>query len=314
MKDNQPLVSIVIPVYNGANYVRQAIDSALEQTYPNIEIIVVNDGSNDDGETERIVMRYGEKIRYLHKPNGGVSSALNLGIREMKGVYFSWLSHDDEYHPQKIEMQVKLLNKYEDEKYLALCGTEFIDPKGKKIDKIWEMPGDAVYTAEKALGEIRKHPFSGIALLIPKQALLDGGLFDESLRYTQDAVLWKNIFLQGYSLAVDQAIYAKSRLHGAQQTNLHRERFKEEVERTAFDFSKRYFDHGYYDLVRSQWYSLLKNDICQAAKQTEQLLKQAGLLNLKTRIKGCIYGSYGKIRPLIRFVYYKIKFGISSKG
>ena len=63
MDRNQPLVSIVIPVYNGSNYMREAIDSALSQTYKNIEVIVVNDGSNDGGETERIALYYCERIR-----------------------------------------------------------------------------------------------------------------------------------------------------------------------------------------------------------------------------------------------------------
>ena len=76
----KPLISIVIPVYNGSNFLREAIDSALAQTYKNIEIIVVNDGSADDGETERIALSYGDKIRYFKKENGGVSSALNYGI------------------------------------------------------------------------------------------------------------------------------------------------------------------------------------------------------------------------------------------
>ena len=91
---------------------REAIDSALAQTYRNIEIIVVNDGSNDNGETERIALSYGDKIRYFHKENGGVSSALNLGIQNMQGEYFSWLSHDDKYSPKKIENQVNALAKY----------------------------------------------------------------------------------------------------------------------------------------------------------------------------------------------------------
>ena len=90
-----------MPVYNGANYVREAIDSALAQTYDNIEIIVVNDGSSDGGRTEEICLAYGDKIRYFSKPNGGVASALNLAVREMTGEYFSWLSHDDLYYPQK---------------------------------------------------------------------------------------------------------------------------------------------------------------------------------------------------------------------
>ena len=78
-----PLVSIIIPVYNGSNFMREAIDSALAQTYPNIEILVVNDGSTDN--TREIALSYGDKIRYFEKENGGVATALNLAIREMKG-------------------------------------------------------------------------------------------------------------------------------------------------------------------------------------------------------------------------------------
>ena len=101
-----PLVSVIIPVFNGGDFLSQAIDSVLKQTYPNIEIIVVNDGSNDAGETDRIASSYGNRIIYLTKENGGVSSALNFGIQRMKGEFFSWLSHDDLYVATKIEEQV----------------------------------------------------------------------------------------------------------------------------------------------------------------------------------------------------------------
>ena len=104
-----PLISIVIPVYNGSNYLAEAIDSALAQTYPNFEIIVVNDGSNDDGATAAVARRYGDKIRYYEKENGGSSSAINYGISKMYGEWFSWLSHDDLYMPQKLQMEMGYL-------------------------------------------------------------------------------------------------------------------------------------------------------------------------------------------------------------
>ena len=115
----EPLVSIVIPVYNGENYLREAIESALSQTYESIEILVVNDGSTD--QTEQIAGAYGDRIRYFYKPNGGVASALNLAIREMKGEYFSWLSHDDFDYPEKIELLMKALLEQEDKEAIAYC-------------------------------------------------------------------------------------------------------------------------------------------------------------------------------------------------
>ena len=105
-----PLVSIVIPVYNGSDYLAEAIESALAQTYRNIEVLVINDGSNDQGKTERIAQSYGTRIRYFCKPNGGVASALNRGIREMSGKFFSWLSHDDLYTKDKIEKEMTVLS------------------------------------------------------------------------------------------------------------------------------------------------------------------------------------------------------------
>ena len=103
-----PKVSIIIPVYNGEMYIKEAIDSALAQTYKNFEVIVVNDGSSD--KTDEICKSYGSKIRYFKKENGGVSTALNLGIKKMNGEYFSWLSHDDLYLPNKIKEQINYLN------------------------------------------------------------------------------------------------------------------------------------------------------------------------------------------------------------
>ena len=134
-KMSYPKVSIIIPVYNGSNYLKNAIECALQQTYGNLEVLVVDDGSTDDGATENIAMEYGDRIRYFKKPNGGVSSALNFGIQNMTGDYFSWLSHDDAYSNDKIKDSVDLLAEHKliGEDAVAFTGGHFIDSYGKVI-------------------------------------------------------------------------------------------------------------------------------------------------------------------------------------
>jgi glycosyltransferase involved in cell wall biosynthesis len=94
--------SIIIPVYNGANFLKEAVDSALAQTYKNFEIIVVNDGSTDEGLTREIALSYGDLINYYEQENGGVASAINYGLKVSQGEWIYWLSHDDLYSPTRI--------------------------------------------------------------------------------------------------------------------------------------------------------------------------------------------------------------------
>ncbi len=182
-----PKVSIIIPVYNGSNYLSQAIDSALAQTYKNLEIIVVNDGSNDNGETDRIARSFGAAIRYFVKQNGGVASALNLAIREMTGDYFSWLSHDDLYVNDKIEKQVKALLIYNYEKTIIYSDYSiFSDNLETAIPvHLRKIP------PEQFRGWLTMNStLHGCTLLIPRAAFEEFGSFNEKLRSTQDYDLW----------------------------------------------------------------------------------------------------------------------------
>ena len=191
MKEFNPLVSIVIPVYNGANYVAEAIESALKQTYKNIEIIVVNDGSTDN--TEKIVKKYGDKIRYFYKENGGVASALNLGIKNMKGEYFSWLSHDDVYYSNKIERQIEELKKLENKDTIIYSNIEYIDKKGKSLTQTEfeyiENPKLLnFYIFPIMFGKILNSTF-----LIPKECIIESNYFNENLKYTYNYDLYYKI-------------------------------------------------------------------------------------------------------------------------
>lgn len=104
-----PLVSAIIPTYNKSGLLAEAIDSVLHQTYKNIEIIVVDDGSTDD--TSQVVSKYGAKVRYYYKENGGNADARNFGIKRANGCYLAFLDHDDLWYPERIEELVGILEE-----------------------------------------------------------------------------------------------------------------------------------------------------------------------------------------------------------
>ena len=212
-EDFNPLVSIVIPVYNGENYLKEAIESALAQTYKNIEIIVVNDGSSDN--TEAIAKEYGNKIRYFKKKNGGVASALNLAIEKMEGEYFSWLSHDDLYFPQKIENQINFLSKQNNKKVVLFSNYLLINENGRKISEVIINHKTTLIPEYTLL----RGCINGITMLIPKEAFLECDNFNENLRCTQDYDLWHK-FLKVYPFMHMTDILAKTRIHSLQDTNM----------------------------------------------------------------------------------------------
>jgi len=200
-----PLVSIVIPVYNGSNYLRNAVDSALAQTYENCEIIVVNDGSNDSGKTEDICLSYGNKIRYFKKDNGGVATAVNFGIQQMKGEYFSWLSHDDIYYPQKIEKQIEALKANGDMEAIVHSNFDYLDMNtGVLLHHNWM----TLHSEERITNGNFAPIFlaiHGCTIFVHKSHFERVGLYDTTSKATQDSI-WlyhamrgqKSVFVKDY--------------------------------------------------------------------------------------------------------------------
>lgn len=181
-----PLVSIVIPVYNGADYLAQAIDSALAQSYRHREVLVINDGSTDGGATAAVAARYAGAIRYIEQPNGGVASALNRGIREMQGQLFSWLSHDDVYYPHKLARQIEALSG-QPQGTCLYADFDVIDAAGKLLRT--ERVAHCEPAAVRAM-LIADYPIHGCTMLIPRTCFNAVGTFDERLRTTQDYDFW----------------------------------------------------------------------------------------------------------------------------
>lgn len=308
-----PLVSIIIPVYNGANYMKEAIDSALNQTYENIEVLVINDGSKDDGETEKIALSYGDKIRYFYKENGGVSSALNLGIHEMKGEYFSWLSHDDAYFPEKVSSQMEALQRFKTKNIVCCCKSIMIDKDSNTITraiKRKDLEKNTVIDSDNVLIYLLKtESFNGCALLIPKNIFTDNDLyFDESMRYSQDLLMWYRIFLKGYSLIYTDEIGVKNRIHDKQLTQTGKALFKKD----SLAIGDMLLDEiiAKSDKTNKFIYYFLRNNAIYnntgVVRKGLKKVKGKRKLSLSQRISLKWYVFYGGIRPAIRRTYYRI--------
>ena len=216
LKNNEPKVSIIIPVYNGSNYVRLAIESALRQTYKNLEIIVVNDGSKDN--TEEICKKYGDKIVYLPKENGGVSTALNYGVEHMTGDYFSWLSHDDLYYPEKVQEEVDYLvkNNLLGTKTILYSNYTIMDGDGNPYSDVVFNTYDLNKFGDFSL---LKMAINGLSLLIPKKAFEESGGFDPNLRCVQDYELWLRMMRDGYNFVHIPKSLVVTRLHSLSVTS-----------------------------------------------------------------------------------------------
>jgi len=140
MDERPPLVSIVIPLDNGEKYLAECLDSVFAQTYPNWELVIINDGSSDG--TENVILRYQDKrIKYLpNHTNKGIIFSLNRGLQESNGVYIARLDADDVALPSRIEKQVEFLTKNPE---YVMCGTYFqtIDSSGRFLKKV-EFPAN----------------------------------------------------------------------------------------------------------------------------------------------------------------------------
>lgn len=178
------LVSIVIPVYNGENYMRDAIDSALAQTYPNREVIVVNDGSTD--RTHQIALSYGDRIRYFSKENGGVSTALNLGVEKMQGEYFTWLAHDDMFYPQKLARQMDAIEQAVDKTMIVHSNYDLLNVKQGSKAHMRQEDSYSMAQLTNSVFPLLMTTLHASTPLVHKSHFARVGLFDDTLPLTQD--------------------------------------------------------------------------------------------------------------------------------
>lgn len=188
-KKTKPFASIIIPTYNQAEYLKDALDSLLSQTDQDWEAVVVNDGSTDD--TKRILEEYRYKdtrIRCFHQENGGVARALNVGLKQARGEWVHWLSSDDLFEPEKLTANRRWINKYPQINFFFSYFTLLRQSSGE-LDRrgLW---GPEPEPEHQILTLFYRNYISGISVCIRRSAWAAVGNFNTELRYAQDYDQW----------------------------------------------------------------------------------------------------------------------------
>jgi len=198
-----PLVTVVMPLYNSAATVKESLESVLNQTYTNLEILVVNDGSTDDGV--EICQGYNDlRIRLLHQQNRGLAGARNTGIRQAKGEFLGLLDSDDLWLPTKVERHVAHLQS-RPEVGISFSRSGFIDENSRPIG-IYQMPRLQGITPEivfcrNPIGNgsavvIRREVFAAIRFEANLYGEAEDFFFDDTFRQSEDIECWLRIALQ----------------------------------------------------------------------------------------------------------------------
>ena len=185
-------ISVIIPTFNSSKFIKKAIDSVLNQTFTDFELIIVDDGSSDN--TLDIISKYNDKrIKSIkHKHNMGVSAARNSGIKISNGKYIAFLDHDDEWLPRKLEKQLEVIEKSPEQVGLVYTGYYQIEPNRVRISPF-------INIANKLEGDLYQELVRGnfivpSLVLIKKEVFKSVGYFDEKLTGGgEDLDLWLRI-------------------------------------------------------------------------------------------------------------------------
>lgn len=200
---------MIIPSYNSARYLAEAIQSVLDQSYADFEIIVVNDGSTD--ETEAVVKGFSdERIRYFAQENKGVGAARNVGLRLARGEYVAFLDADDLFLPEKLSRQVEFLLQ-DPSVDLVFSGWEYINAEGKilGVEEPWKYRSSVLGVEDVLMGG--GAPVH--AVLVRRRCLENVGGFDEAMRAYEDSDLWLRLAVDGCRMVLQSGVVCQYRLH-----------------------------------------------------------------------------------------------------
>ncbi len=204
---SSPNVSVIVPAYNAASFIRGTLDSVFAQTFKDYEVIVINDGSPDTEAFELAIEPYRERIRYISQENGGASSARNAGLRAAKGKFIAFLDADDVWYPNYLEEQLKFIREQNCDLACAdaLIAGDSPDAGKSYMDAVMDSaPASGQVTFLELVSAERSLITSGV--VARRDLILEVGLFDLTLRNAQDLDLWLRLARHGSRLAYHRRV------------------------------------------------------------------------------------------------------------
>lgn len=240
-----PKVSVIIPAYNQAHYVSEAVESVLTQTFPNFEVVIVNDGSTD--ETPQILAGIQDpRVKVIWQPNAGLSAARNTGIRNSSAPLITLLDSDDFFLPDKLAVLVEYLENHP-EIGMVSGGLLMVDGHSQPFSQVIKTPG------RLELPELLfNNPFTPSAVMLRRFWLDRAGLFDETLRACEDWDLWQRMAYAGCHFAWIEHVVAAYRYHQDQMT-----RESERMRKAIFFTLEKFFNQP----GLPENFNVMKNDV-----------------------------------------------------
>jgi glycosyltransferase involved in cell wall biosynthesis len=206
MESTAPKISVIMPAYNTAKLIAASLDSVLQQSFRDFEVVVVNDGSPDTVELERVLAPYRQKIVYIKQPNKRAAGARNTAIHQAKGEFLAFLDSDDIWLPDHLDSQMKL---FAEDPTLGLVYSNcfaFADPA--RTDSFMDRcPSQGSATFDALVVERCQIPISTV--VARKSAIVKAGLFDEGLMRCDDYDMWLRTAFHGTRIGYSRKVQAR---------------------------------------------------------------------------------------------------------
>lgn len=210
MNNTMPKVSVVMPSYNTASLIAEALDSVFAQSYRDFEVIVINDGSPDTPDLERVLQPYQDRIVYLKQENRRACGARNNGISHAKGEYLAFLDSDDSWTPGYLQSQIEHLEG-DSSLDMVYCDC-LIYGDAPQAGKTFMLgcPSTGPVTFESVLAEQSQIPISGT--VVRRQAVINAGGFDERLAMCDDYEMWLRLAFRGARITYYSDVLSRIRI------------------------------------------------------------------------------------------------------